>query len=101
MRQRAARHTARRHVCRPSATRGHEPRMERAVAEGSTVVGQCDPAEKIEAVVMLRRQDEQQFEQLVRRIASGAPGAAPISRDELEKRFGASPADVATLKAFA
>jgi kumamolisin len=77
------------------------PGSERAVTEGSKVVGQCDPAEKIEAVVMLRRQDEQQFEQLVRRIASGAPGATPISRDELEKRFGASPADVAKLNAFA
>ena len=52
------------------------PGSERAVTEGSKVVGQCDPAERIEAVVMLRRQDEQQFEQLVRRIASGAPGAA-------------------------
>jgi kumamolisin len=77
------------------------PGSERAVTEGSKVVGRCDPAQTIEAVVMLRRQDEQQFEQLVRRIVSGSPGAAPISRDELEQRFGTSPEDVAKLKAFA
>ncbi|CAB3763313.1 S53 family peptidase [Paraburkholderia humisilvae] len=77
------------------------PGSERAVAEGSQVVGRCDPAETIEAVVMLRRQQEAQFQQLVRGIESGSSGAVPISRDELEQRFGASPADIATLKAFA
>jgi kumamolisin len=77
------------------------PGSERAVAEGSKVVGCCDPAEAIEVVVMLRRQDEPQFEQLVRKIESGAAGSAPISRDELAKRFGASPGDIAKLKDFA
>ncbi|GAB2902705.1 S53 family peptidase [Paraburkholderia jirisanensis] len=77
------------------------PGSERAVVEGSTFVGGCDPAESIEVVVLLRRRDEQQFEQLVRRIETGAPGATPISREELEQRFGAAPADIARLKDFA
>ncbi len=49
---------------------------ERAVVEGSKVVGCCDPAETIEVVVMLRRQDEQQFKQLMSKIESGDAGAA-------------------------
>ncbi|HVE05710.1 MAG TPA: S53 family peptidase [Paraburkholderia sp.] len=77
------------------------PGSERTVVEGSKLVGRCDPAEHIEVVVLLRRRDEQQFEQLVRRIESGAAGAAPISREELERRFGAEPADIAKLKGFA
>ncbi|MEM5434663.1 S53 family peptidase [Paraburkholderia diazotrophica] len=77
------------------------PGSERQVAAGSKVVAQCDPSETIQVVVVLRRKDEQQFAQLMKKIEAGAPDAKPLSRDELEQRFGAAAEDVAKLKAFA
>jgi kumamolisin len=77
------------------------PGSEKGFAQGSKIVGHCNPAERIEVVVMLRRQGEQQFDQLVHQIASGDPSAQPLSRESFAKQFGASPDDVARLKAFA
>jgi kumamolisin len=77
------------------------PGSERAVAEGSKVVGGCDPSEAIEVVVVLRRQDEQQFQQLMQKIEAGDADAKPLSREALAKQFGASAEDIAKLKAFA
>jgi len=77
------------------------PGSERQPAAGATVVAQCDPSEKIQVLVVLRRKDEQQFDQLMKKIESGAPDAKPITREELEQRFGAAPEDVSKLKAFA
>jgi kumamolisin len=77
------------------------PGSERQLAPGSKVVAQCDPSETIQIVVVLRRKDEQQFAQMMKKIESGAADAKPLTRDELEQRFGASPEDIAKLKAFA
>ncbi|MFL9875595.1 S53 family peptidase [Paraburkholderia megapolitana] len=77
------------------------PGSEKGVAEGSQVVGHCNPAEQIEVVVMLRRQGEQQFEQLVGKITTGDSSAQPLSREAFAKQFGAAPADIARTKAFA
>ena len=74
---------------------------ERAVQSGSKVVGSCNPAETIEVVVMLRRQGEQQFQALMKKIESGDPKAQPVSREQFAKEFGAAPDDVAKLKTFA
>ena len=74
---------------------------DRAVQAGSKVVGSCNPAETIEVVVMLRRQDEPQFQALMKQIESGDPKAKPVSREEFAKRFAAAPADIAKLSAFA
>ena len=69
--------------------------------EGAQCIGACDPDEQIEVVVMLRRQNEGEFTQLMKRSMNGAADAEPVSRDEFDKRFGASAADVAKTEAFA
>ncbi|CAG9261780.1 S53 family peptidase [Paraburkholderia caribensis] len=77
------------------------PGSERMLAPGSKVIAQCDPSETIQVVVVLRRKDEQQFAQMMKKIEAGAADAKPLTRDELEQRFGASAEDIAKLKAFA
>ncbi|SOE65411.1 Pro-kumamolisin, activation domain [Caballeronia arationis] len=67
--------------------------------EGATCVGACNPAEEIEVVVMLRRQDESGFKRLMAKIDTGE--AEPVARDEFEKRFGASKEDVEKVEKFA
>jgi len=74
---------------------------EHPVPAGAQCVGACDPTEHFDVVVILRRQAEPAFRELVERIASGAPGAHPISREQYEQRFGADAADIARVAAFA
>ncbi len=69
--------------------------------EGARCLGACNPDEKIEVVVMLRRQNEDAFRQLMQKINSGTADAVPVSREEFSKRFGASASDVARMEAFA
>lgn len=68
---------------------------------GAQSVGACDPAERFEVVLVLRRQDAGAFHDLVDRIAAGDSSAQPISRDEYEQRFGASADDIACVTQFA
>ncbi|KAG0165420.1 hypothetical protein DFQ30_008467 [Apophysomyces sp. BC1015] len=68
---------------------------------GAQCVGACEPTERFEVVVVLRRQSGDAFKQLVDRLAAGEPGAQPLSRDEYEQRFGASPRDVRRVTDFA
>ncbi|HYS62762.1 MAG TPA: S53 family peptidase [Paraburkholderia sp.] len=77
------------------------PGSERTVEQGSKVVGQCDPAERIEVFVMLRRQRQAQFDALMSRIQAGDPNVKPLSREALAKDYGAAPDDIAKVKAFA
>lgn len=64
-------------------------------------VGACDPAERFEVVVILRRREADAFHDLVDRLAAGDPAAQPLSRDEYERRFGAADDDIARVKQFA
>jgi kumamolisin len=68
---------------------------------GAQCVGACDPAERFEVVVILRRRDADAFHDLVERLAAGEASAAPLSRDEYEQRFGASADDLARVEQFA
>ncbi|MEC5406175.1 S53 family peptidase [Paraburkholderia sp. MPAMCS5] len=77
------------------------PGSERTVEQGSKLIGDCDPAEKIEVFVMLRRQQQAQFDSLMSRIEAGDPNVAPLSREALAKDYGAAPDDIAKVKAFA
>lgn len=74
---------------------------EHPVPAGAQCVGACDPTEHFNVVVILRRQSEPAFRELVERIASGAPGAQPITREQYEQRFGAAAADIGRVEAFA
>ncbi|MDE1181111.1 S53 family peptidase [Paraburkholderia sp.] len=77
------------------------PGSERAIAAGSKVVGACDPAEKIEVVVMLRRHAQPQFQALLDKLEAGDPAAKPLSREAFAQQFGAAPDDIAKVNAFA
>jgi kumamolisin len=77
------------------------PGSDNAQPDGARCIGACDPDEQIEVVMMLRRHDEAGFRQLMNQIDAGKAGAAPVSREDFGKRFGASDADVERAKAFA
>ncbi|AQH01584.1 peptidase S53 [Burkholderia sp. KK1] len=69
--------------------------------DGAKCIGDCDPSEQIEVIVMLRRKDEAGFRQMMSRIDAGeAPGQA-VSREEFDRRFTASDEDIDKVKAFA
>ncbi|SIT37284.1 Kumamolisin, Serine peptidase, MEROPS family S53 [Paraburkholderia ribeironis] len=77
------------------------PGSERTVEPGSQVVGQCDPAQRIEVFVILRRQRQAQFDALMSRIEAGDASVKPLSREALANEYGAAPDDIAKVKAFA
>lgn len=74
---------------------------ERTSPEGAQCVGQCDPGERIEVIVMLRRQDEAGFAELMHKIDSGDAPGVPVSREAFAQRFGASQADIDATQRFA
>jgi kumamolisin len=74
---------------------------ERSVAEGSTLVGNCNPAERIEVHVVLRRHAQARFDVLLGKIEAGDPSVKPLSREAFAKEFGAAAEDIAKVKAFA
>jgi kumamolisin len=74
---------------------------ERSVAEGSTLVGNCNPAERIEVHVVLRRHAQARFDALLGKIEAGDPSVKPLSREAFAKEFGAAAEDIAKVKTFA
>jgi kumamolisin len=74
---------------------------EKAQPSGAQSLGQCDPSERIQVIVMLRRKDESGFQALMQKIDAGTAPAVPVSRAEFAQRFGASDDDIAKVKAFA
>ena len=68
---------------------------------GAQCIGACDPAEHFDIVVILRRQASPEFHELVNRLTANDPGAQPLSREDYERRFGASAADIARVEQFA
>lgn len=64
-------------------------------------VGACDPAERFDIVVVLRRQQAAAFHALVDRLTARDPSAQPVSREQYEQRFGAAPEDVERVERFA
>lgn len=74
---------------------------ERKAVEGSTVVGHCDPAERIEVQMILRRPEQPKFDALLSKIEAGDSSVKPLSREAYAKEFGAAADDLAKVKAFA
>ena len=72
-----------------------------ATAIHARALGACDPTERFEVVLTLRRADEAGFRSLVSRLEAGEPGARPVSRDEYEQRHGAAAQDVQQVLGFA
>ena len=69
--------------------------------EGAKCIGACNPSEQIEVIVMLRRKDEAGFKQMMARIDAGEAPAQSVSREDFDKRFGASDEDIEKVKNFA
>jgi kumamolisin len=74
---------------------------ERTPVEGSTVVGHCDPAERIEVHLIVRRPSQAKFDALVKKLEAGEAGVKPLSREAYATEFGAAPEDLAKVKDFA
>ncbi|WP_233885884.1 S53 family peptidase [Paraburkholderia flagellata] len=68
---------------------------------GAQCVGACDPAERFKIVLILRRQASAEFHALVDRLTANDPAAKPVSREDYERRFGASAADIKRVEQFA
>lgn len=68
---------------------------------GAKCIGACDPEQRIEVIVMLRRKDEAGFQKLMEQINAGDAPPVPVSRDEFDQRFGASEADIEATRRFA
>jgi kumamolisin len=65
----------------------------------ATIVGKADPAERLEVTVRLCRQNAAAFEDHMRSVAAGT--ATHLSHDNYAHQFGAAPADIAAVEAFA
>src|SRR5438477_516427 len=75
---------------------------DRKPVPGAKVTGVVDPKEHIEITIRLRRQARISDEDLMQMGAQKPRERAPaLSREEFTKRFGANPADVARIEAFA
>jgi kumamolisin len=70
----------------------------KALLPGAQVVGKADPAERLEVSVRLRRRDQAGFES---HLAAVTGGGQPISHESYVEQFGADPADIAAVEAFA
>src|SRR5438034_4609383 len=75
---------------------------DRKPVPGAKVTAAVDPKEHIEITIRLRRQARISDEDLMQMGAQKPRGRAPaVSREAVTKRFGANPADVARIEAFA
>jgi kumamolisin len=74
---------------------------ERQPLPGAKSLGKSDPAERLEVTLLLRRGNTDVLKERVKKLASRAGAGPPLSLSEFERQFGADPADVAKVKAFA
>lgn len=74
---------------------------QRTVLAGSRHVGRADPGERLEVVVMVRRQADDEFRSMTAKLAAGDRSVAPLPRDVFAKKFGAAPQDLAKIGDFA
>jgi kumamolisin len=74
---------------------------ERSPLSGSRAVGPADPNERLQVTVLLRRRGEQAFRDRLSQLANSDSPAEPLTREQFARLFGADPADIATIRAFA
>lgn len=73
---------------------------ERGLRSGSQLIGPCDPNERIEITIRLRSKAPKTFS--AARLGTLLPGKRTyLTRDQFAKTYGAAPADIAKIKAFA
>ena len=76
----------------PGQNRIAIPGSERAPLKGSTLVGPTDPQQLVEVSVILKRRQE---------LDLGSLGGRHLNHDEFASRYGADPANVDRIRAFA
>ena len=74
---------------------------ERTPLPGSRATGPADPSERLQVSVLLRRRARQDLHDRVRRLARGDRSSGHVAREEFARHYGAEPADIAAVKAFA
>jgi kumamolisin len=74
---------------------------DRAPLPGSRATGPADPSERLQVSVLLRRRAPQDLQDRVRRLASADRSSEHMTREEFARHYGAEPADIAAVKAFA
>jgi kumamolisin len=68
---------------------------------GARSIGKANPAERLEVSVIIRGRSSHAFKEHVTRLAAGDRSRGHIKREDFEKQFGADPADIDAVKAFA
>ena len=74
---------------------------ERVPLPGSRAVGPADPTEQLQVSILLRRRGHDAFCDRVSRLTAGDRSSGALSREEFGRLYGADPADIAAIKAFA
>jgi kumamolisin len=68
---------------------------------GATAVGPADPNERLEVTVLVRCRDAAALDKKVRTIAADAGTEHHLTREAFARQFGADPADIDAVRAFA
>jgi kumamolisin len=68
---------------------------------GAKSVGKADPAERLEVSVLLRRSNADALTARVQKLAHREAAGGHLSREEFDRQFGASGADIAAVRKFA
>jgi len=74
---------------------------ERAPLPGAQAVGRTHPDERLEVTVVIRRRDAEGLKTRVRDLAERAPAPRHLDPAAFETAYGATPADIAKVTAFA
>jgi kumamolisin len=74
---------------------------EKTPLPGSRAVGPADPTERLQVSMLLRRRGQREFQERVHRITKGDRSVGILTREQFAHHFGADPADIAAVKAFA
>ena len=74
---------------------------DRAPMPGARDVGDADPQERLEVTVMLRQPADDDLKARLAALAAGDTSSGFLSREAYAQQFGADPADIAAVTAFA
>ncbi len=68
---------------------------------GARAVGDADPSERLEVTILVRRKGAAEFSARAGALAGNGARPGHLAREDFAKQFGAEPADIASVKAFA
>jgi kumamolisin len=68
---------------------------------GARSVGKANPAERLEATLILRRRAGEELRSRVQRLGAGDKSAGHLRREDFARQFGADSGDIATVRKFA